>query len=63
MKNQEPSREEKKQGCILSPEWFSNPPNVLDYWRFRCLTRLTLFVDSLHTRRLERHRTSRSGGA
>ena len=39
---------------ILSPEPFSKPPKTLDYWRFRCLTRLQIFVESLRTRRKER---------
>lgn len=39
---------------VLRPEWFSNPPKEVDYWPFRCLTRLTLFVDSLWARRRER---------
>ena len=41
---------------VLACEWMSDPPQVLDYWRFRCLSRLTLFVDSLRTRRQERER-------
>ncbi len=39
---------------VLSPEWFSESPNVLKYWRFRCLTRLLIFVKSLRARRQER---------
>ncbi len=39
---------------VLSPGWFAKPPQVLDYWQFRCLTRLLIFVDSLRARRLER---------
>ena len=39
---------------ILSPESFSKPPKTLDYWRFRCLTRLLIFVESLRARRQER---------
>ena len=37
---------------ILSPEWLSNPLMALDYWRFRCLTRLLIFVESLRARRI-----------
>ncbi len=39
---------------VLSLGWFSHPPKEVDYWPFRCLTRLTLFVDSLRARRLGR---------
>ncbi|MBI5411079.1 MAG: hypothetical protein HZA21_03710 [Nitrospirae bacterium] len=39
---------------VLSPEWFSNPPKEVGGWPFRCLTRLTLFVDALRARRRER---------
>ena len=39
---------------ILSPELFSKPPKALDYWRFRCLTRLLIFVESMSARRKER---------
>lgn len=54
---QEPMPSEELPGeleGVLSPEWFSHPPKALRYWQFRCLTRLTLFVDSLRARRLER---------
>lgn len=56
---QEPMPEEplpKELEGVLSPEWSSDPPKVLSYWQFRCLTRLMLFVDSLRARRLERER-------
>ncbi len=36
---------------ILSPESFSKPPKTLDYWRFRGVTRLLIFVESLRERR------------
>jgi hypothetical protein len=39
---------------VLSPGWFAKPPQVLDYWPFRCLTRLLIFVDSMRARRQER---------
>lgn len=39
---------------VLGPGWFSRPPRTLNFSQFRCLTRLTLFVDSLRARRLER---------
>lgn len=36
---------------ILNPASFSNPHATLDYWQFRCLTRLLIFVASLRARR------------
>lgn len=47
---------------VLSPEWFSNPPKALDYGRFRPMTRLTLFVDSLRARRIAGRCVSDSSG-
>ena len=39
---------------VLSPEWFSNPPAILNYSELFYLLRLTLFVDCLWARRRER---------
>lgn len=54
----EPLPEELKG--IVKAEWFSNPPEDLQYWQYRPLTRLLIFVDSLRARRQERE--ERKGG-
>ncbi len=40
--------------ALLDPAFFANPPQTLDYGQLRPLTRLTIFVESLRARRLER---------
>lgn len=43
---------EELQG-IIRKEWFSNPPKELEYWQYRPLMRLLIFVESLRLRRKE----------
>ncbi len=39
---------------VVGTEWLAQPPQEVDYWSLRYLTRLLLFVDALQARRQER---------